>query len=147
VIADGPLAPEDETRLRAAAPAALHVASRRWPASLRPLAGGPPGSPQALRGAPVGLLTGIARPQRVERTLEGLGARVVARRLFPDHHRFTPRDLHGLAAETQLWVTTEKDAVKLLPAWAGSADLRVLAEDLEVEAGDALLDWLEARLR
>jgi tetraacyldisaccharide-1-P 4'-kinase len=44
-------------------------------------------------------------------------------------------------------VTTEKDAVKLAPAWAAGADLRVLAQQLEVEEGEALLDWVEARLR
>lgn len=147
VIVDGPLAPEDEARIRAAAPAAVHVESRRRPASLRPLSGGASISPQALHGQAIGLLTGIARPQRVQRTLEDLGARVVALRLFPDHHRYRPRDLAGLAAQTPLWVTTEKDAVKLVPSWAGRADLRVLAEELEVEEGDALLDWLEAHLR
>ncbi len=146
-VVDGPLAPEDAARIRAAAPAAVHFALRRRPRSLRSLAGGPALSPEALRGAQVGLITGVARPQSVRHTLESLGARVVALRSFPDHHRYTPRDLEGLAAQTPFWVTTEMDAVKLVPGWAGRADLRVLAQDLEVEEGDALLDWLEARLR
>jgi tetraacyldisaccharide-1-P 4'-kinase len=44
-------------------------------------------------------------------------------------------------------VTTEKDAVKIVPSWVGSAQVRVLAIDLEVERPEALLDWVESRLR
>lgn len=146
-VVDGPLPPEDEARIRAAAPSAVHFAMRRRPSALRPLAGGAAASPEVLRGAVVGLLTGVARPQAVRRTLEALGARLVAERIFEDHHPYTSRDLAGLVDEAPLWITTEKDAVKLLPAWAGRADLRVLAQELEVEAADPLLDWLEARLR
>jgi hypothetical protein len=47
----------------------------------------------------------------------------------------------------KLWVTTEKDAVKILPAWVGSADVRVLAIDLELPDPDRVLDFLEARMR
>jgi tetraacyldisaccharide-1-P 4'-kinase len=42
-------------------------------------------------------------------------------------------------------VTTEKDAVKILPGWV-RADLRVLIVDLVVEHEESVLDWLEARL-
>ena len=147
VVVDGPLPLPDAARIEALAPAARRVAVRRRAASLRRLAGGNAVSPDVLAGMLVGLLTGVARPQAVRRTLEALGARVVAERIFSDHHRYAPRDLAGLREEAPLWVTTEKDAVKLVPAWAGDADLRVLAQDLEVEEGDALLDWLESRLR
>jgi hypothetical protein len=36
--------------------------------------------------------------------------------------------------------------VKLVPGWAQGSDLRVLAQTLDVEDGEALLDWLEGRL-
>ena len=37
--------------------------------------------------------------------------------------------------------------MKIVPSWVGSAQLRVLVGDLEVERPEALLDWIESRLR
>src|SRR5690606_18352079 len=99
--------------------------------------------PQWLAGRAVGLLSGIARPAGLRRTVEALGARVVAERAFADHHRFRPADLRGLRGT---WVTTEKDAVKILPSWCEGLDLHVLAIELEPAEPDALADWLVARL-
>lgn len=147
VVVDGPLPPADAARIAGLAPAARSVAVSRRAASLRPLAGGGAQAPGALEGASVGLLAGVARPQAVRRTLAALGARVVTERLFPDHHRYTARDLAGLARDAALWVTTEKDAVKLVPAWAHGVDLRVLSEELAVDDAEPFLDWLEGRLR
>ena len=73
-----------------------------------------------------------------------LGARVVEERVFGDHHAYRAADLAGLAARTPLWVTTEKDAVKLDPAWAPGVDLRVL--ELAVEGAEGLVDFVRARL-
>jgi tetraacyldisaccharide 4'-kinase len=147
VCLDPPLPASDEARIRAAAPQAQWFAVHRRAAALRPLAGGAADPPERLRGAGVGMLCGIARPERLRRSLEALGARVVAERSFPDHHAYVARDLAGLAAQAPLWITTEKDAVKLLPDWSGRAEVRVLVEDLDVESPDALLDWLEQTLR
>jgi tetraacyldisaccharide-1-P 4'-kinase len=72
---------------------------------------------------------------------------VVAQRSFADHHRYRPSDLVGLAGEAPLWVTTEKDALKIPSAWARGVDIRVLVISLEVDDAPALLDWIEARLR
>ena len=146
VVVDGPLPEGDARRIAARAPATRQIRVSRRPVSLRPLSGGAAESPDALEGVPVGLLTGVARPDAVRRTLAALGARIVAERVFPDHHRYAARDLAGLVREAALWVTTEKDAVKLVPAWAQGVDLRVLAQALDVEDGGALLDWLEGRL-
>src|SRR3546814_2629566 len=53
-------------------------------------------------------------------TLEEHGCRIVARRGFPDHHRYSPDDVKDLmaqaAAADALLVTTAKDAVRLPPA-------------------------------
>jgi hypothetical protein len=46
-----------------------------------------------------------------------------------------------------LWITTEKDAIRINPDWIGRADVRVLSIKLEVEQEGPLLDWLEASLR
>jgi len=144
---DGPLPGIDADRIAALAPGARRLRARRRPKALRPLRGGAARSPGALRGAEVGLLAAVARPRSFRRTLESLGARVVASRTFRDHHAYGPGDLRGLAQEAPLWVTTEKDAVKLVPSWAGRADVRVLSIELEVEDAEAILDWLESRLR
>jgi tetraacyldisaccharide 4'-kinase len=90
------------------------------------------------------MLCGIARPASFRATLEALGARVVAERLFADHHRYRARDLRGLAGAASRWVTTEKDAVKLDPAWCAELELGVLA--IAVEGAEGLIEQVLARL-
>jgi tetraacyldisaccharide 4'-kinase len=60
---------------------------------------------------------GIGRPEKFFASLVTIGAEVVERRMFPDHHRFSPADAeallsHARAHELQL-VTTEKDFVRM----------------------------------
>jgi tetraacyldisaccharide 4'-kinase len=93
------------------------------------------------------MIAALGQPGAFRRTLEACGATVVAERVFRDHHRYRARDLTALAREARTWVTTEKDAVKILPRWAREIDLRVLTVELAVSAEDAFLDWLEERLR
>jgi tetraacyldisaccharide 4'-kinase len=144
VVMDGPLPASDAARVAALAPRAERFALRRAPRGLRPLAGGAEQPAEALRGREVGMLCGIASPEAFRRTLEGLGARVAEQRVFADHHAYGRADLAGLGASGRLWVTTEKDAVKLDPAWAAGADLRVLG--LDVEGAGALVEWVRRRL-
>jgi tetraacyldisaccharide 4'-kinase len=143
VVVDGPLPGRDVERLERHAPHALRFAARRTPVSVRPLRGGPPHPPAWLAGRSVGLLSGLARPAALRRTVEALGAHVAAERAYPDHHRYRPKDLRGLAG---LWITTEKDAVKILPSWCEGVDLHVLAIELEPDDPAALADWLVQRL-
>jgi tetraacyldisaccharide 4'-kinase len=159
-VFDGPLPAADDARVDALAPGAPRFALRRVPRALRRLGdptseAGTPGSPlresdpgealpSALAGREVGLLSGLARPASFRRTVEALGARVVAERRFPDHHAYRAGDLAGLAAAAPLWLTTEKDAVKLEPAWAGGAQLRVLA--LAIEGVEPLVEFVVSRL-
>ncbi len=97
----------------------------------------------SLRNLRVGLLSGIARPASFRRTLEALGARVVVERRFRDHHAYSPRDCAGLDDTGIMWVTTEKDALKILPEWLGGASLWVLRIEVEIEDEGAVLDRLE----
>jgi tetraacyldisaccharide 4'-kinase len=122
-VVDGPLAEEDAALLARHAPGAFCFAARRRPAGLRGLSGGDRQDPELLRGQELGMLCGLAR------------------------HRYRRADLAGLADEAPLWITTEKDAVKITPPWAGAADLRVLSIELAVDEPEALLGWLEACLR
>ena len=146
LIVDGPLCERDADALARVAPDAPRFAAHRVPTALRPLRGGAAESPDTLAGHPVGLLAGLARPAGLRRTVETLGAHVVAERAFPDHHRYRPRDLRGLAAQTPVWVTTEKDAVKIVPSWCEDVDLRVLTIELVVAETERFSEWLGNRL-
>jgi tetraacyldisaccharide 4'-kinase len=147
LVVDGPLPADDEARVARAAPEAARFGLARRAVATRPLGGGEREPAAKLAGRSVGMLCGIARPASFRETLEGLGARVVAERSFPDHHRYRREDLAGLAADAELWLTTEKDAGKLLPGWLEGATLRVLELAIDFPDGEAFLDWLEERLR
>jgi tetraacyldisaccharide 4'-kinase len=144
---DGPLRGEDADLVQRLAPGAIRLRARRNPVALRPLSGEGGESPEVLRGATVGLISALARPAQLRGVVEQLGATVVAERSFRDHHRYRRADLRNLSREAPLWITTEKDALKITPDWLRGADLRVLSIELEVEGGRDFLDWLEERLR
>jgi tetraacyldisaccharide 4'-kinase len=78
-----------------------------------------------LRGKDVFAFAGIGRPQKFFETLKGVGARLVAERSFPDHHRYAPGELATMFAEASAAglpvVTTEKDFVRLPAAYAEKA--------------------------
>lgn len=93
-----------------------------------------------LRNAPVFAFAGIGRPQKFFDTLDQMGARVVGRRAFPDHHAFDDAALRALAnaaddAAGQL-ATTEKDAMRL-PAWI-RARVAVIPVALRFDPPDAI---------
>jgi tetraacyldisaccharide 4'-kinase len=83
-----------------------------------------------LRDRRVLAFAGIADPGKFFATLEGLGARVVQTRAFPDHHPFAEEELVELlrlcTAGDLHPVTTEKDAGRL--AAAGRAGAALLQE-------------------
>jgi len=146
-VIDGPLHETDQALLERFAPVARRYLARRRAIGIRRLDGGDFGPPQSLAGLEVGLLSGIARPDSFRRTVESLGARVIRECRFHDHHRYRERDLRSLDPDVPVWLTTEKDAVKILPSWLGSADVRVLSIEIVVEDADGLCDWLADRLR
>lgn len=145
-IVDGPLGGVDAAKLTALTSGAFRFEARRRPLELRSLDGKQTRPPARVAGMAVGLLSGVARPAGFRRTVEALGASVVAERHFPDHHRYKQRDLLGLSKLAPLWLTTEKDALKILPDWCGSAEIEVLTIGLEVEHPGELVDWVESRL-
>ena len=106
----------------------------------------------SLAGRRVALLVAVAKPGSVARTVEDLGASVIATHAFPDHHRFSAGEvadaLDGAArAGAEFIVTTEKDAVRLPEAMAGDPRLRVLRIEVELlRGGDVLAEALEIAL-
>jgi tetraacyldisaccharide 4'-kinase len=99
-----------------------------------------------LAGQRVGLLAGIARPDSLRRTLEELGAEVIAEKVLPDHHVYRAVDLVDLDSTVPLWITTEKDALKILPEWLGPNRLLVLSIDLEFEDEEETIAAVESAL-
>ncbi|PZR06318.1 MAG: tetraacyldisaccharide 4'-kinase [Archangium gephyra] len=90
----------------------------------------PDGARQSLRGQRVVLLLGVARPDRVRRSVEMAGATVVAMHAHADHHVFTPEELAAATRVGATLVTTEKDAERLPPGTAHVLELTVTAPPL-----------------
>jgi tetraacyldisaccharide 4'-kinase len=88
---------------------------------------GPSGDTSWLAGRPVVAFAGIANPERFFSLTERLGARVIERVSFPDHHAFSPADaerLFAIAREKACdLITTEKDHARL----SGTDGMAVLA--------------------
>lgn len=96
-----------------------------------------------LREEPVLAFAGLGNPESFHRTLQEVGARLAGYRVFPDHHRYSGRDLERLVAGARrrgagALVTTKKDEVRLrrLPC---PIPLLVLTASLEVQAGQEAL--------
>lgn len=101
------------------------------------------------RGARVLLVAGLARPDSFRQTARALGAEIVDEALFPDHHRFSRRELEEIFARLSRRgathvLCTEKDAVRLPSELSG--DPRVLVARVEVEVVDGkerIESWLD----
>ena len=128
VIVDGELRPSELLKLDIFAPGKPKFRANREPRRLFRLSGGVPRSLSSLKDKEVGLLCGIARPSSFKLTVESLGAKVVATKFYPDHHKYVGDNLRNLTDQAPFWVTTEKDAVKLDPTWLHN--LQVLGIDL-----------------
>ncbi len=104
--------------------------------------------------APAGKLiafAGIARPEKLYETLEALGADVLDLYSFADHHVFTEEELNSLAELAKergaTLITTEKDHVRLTPAWRDKvATLPVAARFADEAALDRLLAPIVSRM-
>lgn len=107
-------------------------------ARLRPTSG------ESWRDRPVLAFAGIGRPGKFFATLEEMGARLVGRRGFPDHHPYAEAELRALARDAEAagaqLVTTEKDAARLTPEWRDRVAVVPIEIDWQDEAAlDALL--------
>jgi tetraacyldisaccharide 4'-kinase len=72
----------------------------------------------ALKWQRIGAFCGLGAPESFWRTLQRMGIELAMRRVFPDHHRYTPRDFESLEKEAdgcgaEVLLTTEKDAMNL----------------------------------
>jgi len=110
-----------------------------------------------VAGRPVKLLSGIARPDSFRATLRSLGAAPAQVEVRPDHHPYPERDLRriealvanppGPAAGGPLWITTEKDAVKLRGRLKAPAAARLWVLAMEAVPEPAARAFFLDRLR
>lgn len=101
---------------------------------------------RAIEGERVLAFAGIGRPDKFFATLEAVGAQIVARQAFPDHHPYGADEIQALVAKAQAagltLVTTEKDAVRLSgPAFAPyRAAIRTLGIEMVPQAPNLFTD-------
>jgi len=113
-----------------------------------------PDRPWLSLTGPAIALAGIAAPERFVTSLETAGWAIAGLVAYPDHHQYTRRDLERVAraahdAGVNAVVTTEKDAVRLLPL--RPLPVPVAAVPLEVNLdplapAPPFRDWLLGRL-
>ena len=102
-----------------------------------------PEAPERFAGQRLLAFAGIADPRKFYRSLQAIGAEVVATRDFPDHHPFGEAEIAELqsraAREHLLLATTRKDAVRLA---GGHAAARRFLDGVAVL--DVTLEFAEA---
>ena len=93
-----------------------------------------------LKGRPVAAVSGIAVPAGFERELENLGARLVHRTQFADHHRYTQQEIIEVINSArdngaEAVITTEKDAVRFPRLDRSDLPIYFLRVDIELLSG------------
>ena len=142
VIVDGP------------APASLDVAPGAALFSLHRAIGSPVPVESEVAGpierGPVVAVAGIASPERFTRALDADGWTVTRFLTFRDHHRYRRTDLDTIvraARETHASavLTTEKDAIRLLPLRPFPMPIAAVPLRVSVEPSAAFGAWLDER--
>jgi len=87
----------------------------------------------------------VARPEYFVSFLSQMGAEVKETLFFPDHHFYHPRELTKIDRNS-IFVTTEKDAVKLKALSLPECDILVLKIELKIENDEKFQDFLKKYL-
>lgn len=106
---------------------------------------------EKLRGAKVAALSAIAVPAGFERFLEELGAELVLRDHYADHHRYTQQEIidfvnQAKAAGAEFIVTTEKDAVRIPKLDRCDVPLYYLRIQIDILSGRESFDQCISRI-
>ena len=136
-IASAAAADALEAAVRRVAPGVGVARARLVPARWEDLEGRPASAPVNA----VLAVTAIAGPRTFAALVGRETVAPVEAMAFPDHHEYTGADLQRVrqAAGARTVVVTEKDAVKLRAHAPTLPEVRVLALDVEIEAGAELL--------
>ncbi len=106
---------------------------------------------ERLKGAKVAALSAIAVPASFERFLTSLGAELVARKSYADHHRYTQQEIidfinEAKAAGAELIMTTEKDAVRIPKLDRRDVPLFFLRVEINILSGRESFDQCISRI-
>ncbi|MFW5893737.1 MAG: tetraacyldisaccharide 4'-kinase [Verrucomicrobiota bacterium] len=104
-----------------------------------------------LRGRQVAAISGIAVPESFEKFLGTLGAEVVYAERFMDHHSYRQQEIidflnAAAAAEAEMIVTTEKDAVRFPKLDRRDVPIRFLRVEIDILSGEESFNECIARL-
>ena len=105
----------------------------------------------ALKGAKVAALSAIACPESFENFLSALGAELVLKDHFADHHRYTQQEIidfvnQAKAAGAEFIVTTEKDAVRIPRLDRCDVPLFYLRIQIDILSGQESFDQCISRI-
>jgi tetraacyldisaccharide 4'-kinase len=100
---------------------------------------------------PVFAFAGIGNPDAFFADLERWRVRVVGRKSFRDHHRYTKRELQELSAAAQrlgakALMTTEKDAQNLEAGVLSAFPVQIAVVTMEIPDEDGFIRYLHERL-
>jgi tetraacyldisaccharide 4'-kinase len=112
----------------------------------------PMGAPVERTTSAIVAVAGIAHPPGFFNDLRHAGWSLARELAFPDHHRYSRRDVAAIAVAAHscgaaLVVTTEKDLVRLLPLRPFPLPVAFVPMTLEVDAPESFDDWLRTRLQ
>jgi tetraacyldisaccharide 4'-kinase len=137
-------------------PAAMIITTKHNPTYLRKINSNQQNEIN-LTGEKILAVSGIGNPKAFEETLRGLGAELIDKLRFADHHTYTRKEvleIYALASEKNVdrIITTEKDAVSIDDDLLEEIELEMISfEVLGIEIGiidsiykfDELIDRLE----
>jgi tetraacyldisaccharide 4'-kinase len=94
--------------------------------------------PNSLRESRLAAFAGIARPDDFFQSVHDLGGRLVYTAALPDHHPLTPELLASLVRQAsrfkpEIWLTTEKDWVRLPEFLPQEMELWVMAGEIDLD--------------
>ncbi len=131
---------ELENRLNTVNPETPIVECIHRPCFLRKLPDGPQVGLERVSGRRVVAFSAVGNPEGFEQSLVGLGAQLVGRMRFKDHHRYSVKDLERIArlaqnSQAQMIVTTGKDSVNLLQSSISDIEMWSLEIEIQVVRG------------
>lgn len=93
-----------------------------------------------LQGKKLTAVSGIAQPLGFERSLEEMGATILYRKRFADHHRFTQQEIidvinRSIRCGADMIITTEKDAVRFPKIDRRDLPVYYLRVEIEIISG------------
>ncbi len=104
-----------------------------------------------LQGIRVAALSAIACPESFEQFLEQLGATLVFKQSYADHHRFSQQEIidfinQAKTAKAEMIVTTEKDAVRIPRLDRQDIPVNFLRVEIDILSGQENFDQCISRI-